>query len=206
MTEINQAAGSSSFEGRYAGFWIRVIAATIDLLLYTPLYLFIKKYCGSNHIILREVVFSVIALGSYAYFFSSKWQASPGMLLMKFHVCDEDGNRLSYPRALWWGVVSSFGVLFCCAGVLYMQYYFNISALNELLLSCAEENVRTEDCLAEVERLIGIPYQTFAMMAGASVIMAVFLLLIWSLSVALARDKSGFNNLICHTRFLKGRA
>jgi hypothetical protein len=62
-----------------------------------------------------------------------------------------------------------------------------------------------EDCVKEAEDLLGFPYQTFMMMSLASTLLAAFMMLIWTLSVGLARDKAGFHNLICHTRFLKGR-
>lgn len=191
--------------GRYAGYWLRFFAAVIDLVIYTPLYFAVKVGLGVNHALASEIIFSLFALLTYAAFFSSVLQASPGMYLLKFHVTDEHGGRISYAKALKWGVVSSIGIMLCCVGLFYMEYRFGMTAVNQLMMSCVEENLRMEDCIAEAESMIGFPYNTFLMMQGASVLLALFLMVVWSLSIALAKDKAGFHNLICHTRFIKGR-
>ncbi len=192
-------------EGQYVGFWVKMFAPVLDVIIFIPLYLAIKMLCGEQHPILGEVAFSVFALIAYGLFFASRWQATPGMRVLNFHACDDHGSRLSYGRSLWWSAISSLGMVLCFSGVIYMQYRFDLVAILQLLRSCAEENVRAEDCMAEVENITTIPYETFYTMLLSSVGLAVFLLLIWALSVALARDKSGFHNLICHTRFVKGR-
>lgn len=192
-------------EGRYAGFWVKVSATIIDLVLSTPFYLGIRLLWGEQHPVLSEITYIALLLCGYATFFASKWQATPGMRIMKVYACDQQGQRLTRSRTITWVVVSSTGFAMCLFGIIYMQMRFDLAAVLQLLKSCAEENVRIEDCAVEVETLIGIPYETFSMMSISSLVLALFLLLIWSLSVALAKDKSGFHNLICRTRFLRGR-
>jgi uncharacterized RDD family membrane protein YckC len=121
MNDYAKAAPPDPLAGQYVGFWKRFFAACIDMALYSPLYWGIEENMGYGSMS-AEMIFTAIALFSYAFFFSSKWQASPGMRLMGFHVSDEHGARISYGRALWWGVVSTVGVAVCCAGVFYMQY------------------------------------------------------------------------------------
>lgn len=191
--------------GRYAGFWMRVAAACIDLVLYAPLYYAVKAVFGREYNAAGEVVFFLIGLFTYAAFFASRFQASPGMWIVGFHVTDEQGGRIHYGRAVKWGIISGLGMALCCISIFYMEYRFDMSAIHQMMKSCDEMNLRMEDCMAEAETTLGVPYQTFAMMAVASLLLTVFLLLIWVLSVVLAKDKAGFHNLVCHTRFIKGR-
>jgi uncharacterized RDD family membrane protein YckC len=191
--------------GRYAGFWRKVAAPLIDFMVFLPFYMGIKILCGEHHVLLAEIIFTVFVLVAYGVFFVSKWQATLGMRLLNFYVCDQEGNSLSYAKALTWGVVSLIGMAICFSGFMYMQYRFDLMAVLQLLTSCKEENMRMEDCWLEMGNLIDVPYETFSMMMVSASVLALFLLLIWALSVALARDKSGFHNLICHTRFIMGR-
>lgn len=214
----------------YAGFWLRFIAACIDLVLYMPVYwgmgIAFDYAClhvlgvsmtdasvdyadvtpSTPHEVYRwwfESIFGVVALLSYSWFFSSKWQASPGMHLLKFRVTGEEGQRIGFLRALAWGITGTFGWLICCAGVLYLQK--DIMIVRDMLDSCKEQNVDMADCVTEVEKAIGISFISFQHLMYAAAGLTVFMFLIWALSIALPRDKTGFHNLICGTRFLKGR-
>jgi uncharacterized RDD family membrane protein YckC len=152
-----------------------------------------------------EIIFVLVTLVSYAWFFASKWQGSPGMHLFKFHICDTEGRRISFWHALMWGVTGMAGWAICCAGAFYLQSKFDISAVNDLLLSCQEQNIAVEDCTKEVEDLIHFPYRNFMELVYGALGMAAFLLFIWTLSIALPKDKTGFHNILCRTRFVKGR-
>lgn len=213
----------------YEGFWKRFFAACIDLALYMPVYIGLRYLFDivALHIpglpltsvdadfasaasrpseIYRwwfESFFGIFALGTYAWFFSSKWQASPGMHLLKFRITDGQGNRISYMRALAWGVTGTFGWLICCAGILYLQK--DIQAVHDMLISCQEQKIDAVDCIPEIEKVIGIPFASFERLMYAAAGLCFFMFLIWALSIALPKDKTGFHNLICNTRFLKGR-
>lgn len=191
--------------GRHAGFWLRFVAAIIDMAIYTPFYLGIRALAGGNHVVIAEVVFAVFAVITYAAFFSSKWHASPGLKLLGIYVVDRQGQFITYAQSLKWGIISTAGVAICFAGFFYMGYRFDLYGVLQLIQSCHEEKVLMEDCVLEINNLIDVPFETFVMMLRASSILALFLMLIWTLSVALTRDKSGFHNLICNTRFIRSR-
>lgn len=191
---------------QFAGFWIRFIAACIDMIIYTPVYYGIVLAFGDRYRWWAEGVFFVFALVTYAMFFACKFQASPGMYLLKFHVCNTHGKRMSFWHAIVWGVVGAIGWIICGAGILYMQSHFDLTAVNDLLESCKEQNINSDDCLKEVEGITGIPFASFTQIIFSSLALFLFLSFIWALSIGLAKDKTGFNNLICHTRFIKGRA
>ncbi len=190
----------------YAGFWVRFAAACIDMLLYVPFYYGIVLPFGEEHRWWGETAFLAFGLVTYAMFFASKWQGSPGMYIMKFHICTDTGGRVGFVRALFWGITGSIGFALCCAGFFYLQSRFDIPAINDLMKSCKEQNVAIEDCAREVESMTNIPFASFMGLCYASLALALFLLIIWMLSVALPKDKTGFHNLICRTRFIKGRA
>jgi len=189
----------------YAGFWVRFFAACIDMIVYTPFYIGLRYLLGPTYQWQAETIFAIFALVTYAWFFASKWQGSPGMHILKFHICGAGGERIGFWHALIWGVTSMAGWMVCFAGVLYLQARFDVNAVNQLSFSCVQENIAPEDCNAEIQQIIGIPYSVFASMMLAASGLALFLCLIWALSIALPKDKTGFHNLLCRTRFVKGR-
>ncbi len=77
----------------YAGFWRRWAAAAIDaLILLLPMYALnvAIPYAGSL----------VLAVFYYPIFESSNIQATPGKYLMGLKILRENGEALSFPRAL----------------------------------------------------------------------------------------------------------
>jgi|GEM_PF-967907 len=189
----------------YAGFAKRFFAACLDMLLYTPFYYYLNKWLGYSHLVLSESLFFVFALVTYSLFFASKWQASPAMYLLKFHVTDEEGRRISFRRAVYWGIVGSIGWALCFAGVIYMQSNFDIYSVRDIMQSCQENNIAVPDCNKEIESEIHIPVESFQQICFASLGLAAFLSFIWALSIIVPKDKTGFHNLICGTRFVNGR-
>lgn len=192
--------------GRHAGFWLRCIAAHIDIMLIIPAYWGIRAVLGYDQLLLVQCIFAVVAIFFYAFCFSSKWHATPGLKLLGVHMVDRQGGTVAFGQALKWGIVTALFVVICFGGFLYMQYRFDLYGVLQLLQSCFEENVMMEDCLMEVNNIIDVPFDTFQIMLQGSSFLTAFMVLIWSLSVALTQDKSGFHNLICNTRFIKGRA
>lgn len=189
----------------YAGFWVRFLAACVDMILYIPFYYGIEMLFPQEQQALADTLFCVFALVTYAMFFASPMHGSPGMYILRFHICDTHGSRISFWRALFWGLTGSAGWALCFAGVFYLQSRFDIFAVQDLMKSCQAENMAPEDCAKEVETMVNIPFDNFMQLCYVALGLALFLLLIWALSIALPKDKTGFHNLICGTRFMKGR-
>lgn len=103
----------SSFGKRYAGFWMRFLAYFIDQVLIGIASLFVFFPLGfaigllsqdspELSIILNLVLqaFSLVATWLfYAYFESSKFQASPGKLALGLMVTDLNGQRIGFGKA-----------------------------------------------------------------------------------------------------------
>ena len=189
----------------YAGFWIRFFAVLIDMALYAPLHYTFSALIGEAHPFITEGVFAGFALITYALFFASQMAGSPGMYLLRFHICDTQGKRITFKHAFTWCITSALGCAFCLGGVIYLQYHFDLSTISELNKSCVEQNIAPEDCTKEIESIIHIPFASFQQLCFAALVMTAFLSIIWVLSIALPKDKTGFHNLICGTRFVKGR-
>ena len=189
----------------YAGFWLRVMAVVIDTLLSLPIYYGVTALLGDAGRWQAESLFIALVLAYYCVAYASPWQGTLGMRLAGFIVTDDHGARIGLGRAAFWCVTSMFGVGLCFAGVLYLQSKFDLDAIRQLIASCNEQNVATEDCIAEIESITHISYASFQMLSFGAIGMALFLSVIWALSIALAKDKTGFHNLLCRTRFVKGR-
>ncbi|HEU5047774.1 MAG TPA: RDD family protein [Rickettsiales bacterium] len=189
----------------YAGFWVRFLSVCIDLAIFTPIYYGIMMLPGLDYPWVKEAISVVVACAYYAFFFSSRMKATPGMYLLHFHICNADGSKVSVGQAMYWLVTSTIGWMFCFAGIMYIQSKFDLVAVSELRQSCKEQNIGLDDCIAEIETIIHVPFSQFQQLCFAALALAAFMALIWALSIALPKDKTGFHNLLCGTRFVKGR-
>jgi uncharacterized RDD family membrane protein YckC len=205
MAEMAMQSAPIPGQEHYAGFWVRFLSVCVDLLISTPLYYGVMAVLGDYYRWYAEAVFIVFAILYYGFFFSCRWQATPGMRLLKVYITDTHGARISFMRALYWLISSVFLWAICFAGVIYLQSRFDIFAVRDLEMSCIQENIRQADCISEIESVINIPFPSFQQLIYASLALFAFMSCIWALSIALPKDKTGFHNLMCGTRFLQGR-
>jgi len=213
----------------YAGFWVRFFAACIDLAFYTPFYFLTyaivrmfqamgmssleiaKEAMGEVPASMNwtaEIIFVALGLLSYAWFFASKWRGSPGMKLLGIHIETAAGGRVSFLRALIWGITGTIGWLIAGAGVLYLQIHYNVEAINACLLSgqaflTPEGNLDCGNGVNTAELLGEGGFARFMQLSTIASLLCFLLLFIWALSIGLARDKAGFHNRICGTRMVK---
>jgi uncharacterized RDD family membrane protein YckC len=186
---------------QYAGFWIRVCAAIIDTILYIPFYYTFVKLFPSPQF-LGDGIFMVFALFTYTWWFASKWQGTPGMRVMKFHVCDVNGKRISYLRSFIWGITGTFGWLIMGAGLFYLMQKYDIEAINHYMYSPEVKENGFDPAM--LEQLLGTSIQDYLFYAAIAVGLFFLTSFIWSLSIGLSKQKAGFHNVICRTRFVKG--
>jgi len=94
-----------SSEIRFGGFWIRVGAYLIDMvILNIVIFLSLSLLPGGSDLLIDsfEAVFIPIAIFGWLYFaglHSSKWQASVGKKALGLKVVDKEFNRISFVRA-----------------------------------------------------------------------------------------------------------
>ena len=86
-------------KSEYASLWLRLIAATIDIILILVLFKFIKFF------ILPDGFFWEILIGPYyiwfyfAFFQSSNLQATLGMKMLRLKIVDENQEKIGFWRA-----------------------------------------------------------------------------------------------------------
>jgi uncharacterized RDD family membrane protein YckC len=115
---------SSVKQIKYAGFWLRAVAATTDIIIFSIIcfavdFLVVSffNYIGlielkyldytRSGIYVAEVELTVFFINSLIFllvvprFLVCKWQATPGKRLFKIFVVDTKCNKLSFKRALY---------------------------------------------------------------------------------------------------------
>lgn len=124
---------TSATEPRYAGFWIRFVAALLDqVILWIPLSLVMDMVFPSSFVeiggverpIINPVSFFIqiaAAIAYYGYFYSGKWQATIGKRIVGIYVIRSTGESISFLRGVgryFAQIVSAFtlGVGYIMAG------------------------------------------------------------------------------------------
>jgi hypothetical protein len=190
----------------YAGFWRRFLAGMIDCALGLPLYYFMILHpFYKDHPFALNIFYFALFSVFYTGCFLSPWHASPGMWIMRFQARSRDGNFPGAGRVIGWIIMTWVGWLLCGSGLCYISAHFDLNAVNDLQQSCAEQNLDAKDCDDQIADLLQMPYESFAAMYHAALIMGCVLAVIWMLSVALSSEKAGFHNAICGMRFVRGR-
>lgn len=130
----------------YAGFWIRVLASLLDALIFmVPFAIIISVIVlavgGTNgnpqsNVDLTQGLQGVGAIIFYCYlafFWSSKYQATPGQMALGLKVVDAEGNRISLGRA-WLRVlgyvVSNF---ILCIGFIMVAFTDKKRGLHDMI-------------------------------------------------------------------------
>ncbi len=174
----------------------------IDMLLAAPVYLLLFYTIPSVRV--AEVIFILLLIAGYTRFFSSPWQGTPGMKLMKIRVQTTEGERLSWQHALLWCAVSAVVIVIVFAGMFYIQSSYDLDAIQALMreMSAAGGHPSLQQ-MEELERLAGMDILEFNAMMLKLFLVTMLLCLIWALSVARGSQKAGFHNWICGTRFVR---
>ena len=93
---------------RYAGFWVRLVAAVVDsfllqLVIVSPFVVAgVDSANAYNDAVSAGIVFIAVCLFCWLYFTlfeSGGWQATPGKRLLGLRVTDLSGERISFGRA-----------------------------------------------------------------------------------------------------------
>lgn len=98
---------------RYAGFWIRAVAALIDSVIFYALFYLTLKVLGIDYfsLVLDPVAMQaampkviIVALllgfGYYIYFNASKYQGTPGKMVMGIKIGEMDGSRITMLKSV----------------------------------------------------------------------------------------------------------
>lgn len=140
----------------YAGFWIRLIAALIDIAVTTPILAIVFYLAGFDDIQTfkitegnynytmesfssyesnaSDLIFWIILACYSVFLISSKRQATIGKRICRIYVGTEDGKRLSKLRALGRFLSSAFLIpLTFGIGVIMIAFTKEKTALHDLI-------------------------------------------------------------------------
>jgi uncharacterized RDD family membrane protein YckC len=84
----------------YAGFWLRVAAYLIDIVILTPYALFSTwfAYASKEGFLVSQVVGFIIAV-LFEIYMVKRFGGSPGKLIMKIRIAKVDGSPVGYKEA-----------------------------------------------------------------------------------------------------------
>lgn len=95
MTEEQSCSNSSGVHQQvaYAGFWLRAVAYVIDLFI-------LAVVVSITHLYDFSLLQLLLALVYFVGFNCSKFQGTPGKLMMSIKITDLNGNRITAVRSL----------------------------------------------------------------------------------------------------------
>ena len=160
--------------GLHAGFWLRVVAWFIDMLILSAIHWVVLLFMG-GWLLVPWAMFRgfhaypmgrlfdtglqpfVIVIG-WLYFAlceSSRWQATPGKLALNLGVTDEYGRPIGFARATGRYFGKYISALILCIGFLLAAWTERKQALHDLMAGCCV--VRKDGLLAWQRRETAAP-------------------------------------------------
>lgn len=177
---------------RYAGFWVRGLAYTVDDIIYKVMAYVIAMALGHGAAI-SYLVATGLTIIYYVGFLSSPWQATPGKRLLNIHVTTIRGERVSSLRACArWLVVTLPGL----PSLFIITFNPGMEVLTQAFLS--------KDFYA-IQQAIN-EYASLIYLIEISGIIAFVCMFIWYLPIVFTRQKTGLHDIICKTRVVYGKA
>ncbi|MCP4748665.1 MAG: RDD family protein [Desulfobacteraceae bacterium] len=146
--------GVESFKTqKYAGFWIRFVAKTIDgiilalaqWIIIIPLYLIMEvpivdtsnQLSASGYFLIMGLqnIIGIIIQASYNTYFIGKFRATPGKMACKLQVIMPDGGQVSYLRALGRNFAEWISGITLCIGYIIAGFDKEKRSLHDYLCS-----------------------------------------------------------------------
>ncbi len=188
----------------YAGFWRRFAALLIDLLLMLPVYLLMRNLGLGTYV--ADLVNLVLITVAYTLFLASRWQATPGMRLMRVMGVDVQHERLALPRIVGWCALSVALILVVLAPMLSVLPTAETDEINKKVI---EAKFAGKDPLSVFDGYTSEQVTAYAEHnERLRKRMPITLLLgfAWIATIVVGKQKAGIHNTLVGVRFVKGRA
>lgn len=138
----------------YAGFWVRLFAGLLDLVILLPVFLFSFFFFGVDNVELIktssdfgnqsyfsafgsgnyvELIFDFISILYVAFFVAGKKQATLGKRMMGIYVANPDGSKLSGKKSLARALASFLTAATLGLGFLLVVFTKEKTALHDLI-------------------------------------------------------------------------
>ena len=95
----------------WKAFWKRVAASFLDALIISlPLILVFLKAIEDSFfdpftVFFYYVLIEMLQIIIFAFMESSSWKGTPGKIIMKLQITDNDGHRISFGKSVWRNVI-----------------------------------------------------------------------------------------------------
>jgi uncharacterized RDD family membrane protein YckC len=126
----NRAAAVAVAEsGRYAGFWVRFVAAVIDGII-----VLVGSGLVSSATFGAGIAVGIVGPWLYeAFMLSSEWQATVGKRAMSIVVTGLDGGRISFARASARHFAKYISGFLLCIGFIMVAFTEKKQALHDMI-------------------------------------------------------------------------
>ncbi|MGE5416029.1 MAG: RDD family protein [Acidobacteriota bacterium] len=123
--------------GHNAGVWKRLCAAIVDdiiLMIPIPMICVILIMLDITYsFLLMYLTKKVLSCCYCSYFESSRWQATPGKLLLSLHVTDYMGQQIQINRALLRFCAKILGYTSGCTGFIFSMFNNREQTLHDIV-------------------------------------------------------------------------
>ena len=118
----------------YSGFWLRVAALFIDVLILLPFSLFFGYIENQPGLFWLGFIASMVMGWLYfSLFESGNWQATPGKRLMSIRVTNLQGERIGFGRATARYFAKFLSSIILCIGYLMAAFTQKKQALHDMI-------------------------------------------------------------------------
>lgn len=177
---------------KYAGFWIRTLANTIDGIIVSIVIQMAVAPLGDaifnntkNYLI--YTVSTVIIIGmAKGLFLLSEWQATPGKKALKLKVIKQDGRRLKKLEVAFFREIS-FSIL---TNIMFFVFLFSSDEFLSLM-QVEEGNLENTKVFGEIIE------QTIRIM-----LYYIIIAFVWFLPIVFTKEKTAVHDMIFGTRVI----
>lgn len=152
LTDFNSIPSQPIIEKEPAGFWIRLAAYVIDMILTrvilamisTPIWL-LKLMIGEDHVIFHNILFSYnifdilnyLLIAAYFVIMTYTTGRTVGKMLMKIRVQSANSRELTFSQVAFREVIGKY-----LSGILYIGY---------IMAGISTKKSALHDCLADTK-------------------------------------------------------
>lgn len=114
----------------FAGFWIRLLAHNIDLVILLPFYYLISLLITTDSLLYPLCI--AVTFGYEVSFIASSWGATPGKRFLRLRVIHNDGSPVGLPASIVRALIKAITVITLFIGYLMISLHKKKKGLHDL--------------------------------------------------------------------------